>query len=177
MSQPHIPPTRPSPALLSPRDTRDLRAALGSFTTGVTVIATLDPAGQPVGVTANSFSSVSLDPPLVLFSLGRKALSLDAFLANPFFTVSVLSDRQVDIAGRFARTNKDKWQGIDYQVWESGCPLLPGSAALFECRVTATHRGGDHEIFLGEVLRLHHDPAATPLVFQRGGYGIFTGAQ
>jgi flavin reductase (DIM6/NTAB) family NADH-FMN oxidoreductase RutF len=163
----------PVPVIPSSTDTRDLRAALGSFTTGVTVIATLDSAGKPVGVTANSFSSVSLTPPLVLFSLSHTALSLPTFRATPHFTVSILSDRQIELAGRFARAGKDKWRGVAFETWESGCPLLPGAAAWFECQVVATHDGGDHEIFVGEILRLSHDPSSTPLAYQRGGYGGF----
>lgn len=152
-------------------DAREFRNALGCFATGVTVITTLGPRREMIGITANSFSSVSLDPPLILFTLGRHAYSLKAFLAAGDFAVNVLRREQKELSGRFAVALGDKWAGIDYEVWESGCPILPGSLASFECRNRTTHDGGDHVIFVGEVQRMRCDRDGQPLVFLRGGYG------
>lgn len=153
-----------------PLDSRAFRDALGCFATGVTVITTLDPKGQPVGFTANSFNSVSLEPPLVLFSLGRRAHSLRAFLSSHDFAVNVLAADQEALADLFAKPAADKWAGLDFEAWQSGCPVLPGATANFECRIRYTHDGGDHVIFVGEVTALAHDPSRRPLLFHHGRY-------
>jgi len=151
-------------------DTRAFRDALGAFATGVTVITSVTHRGELIGVTANSFNSVSLQPPLVLFSLSRTALSWRSFLSTQFFAVNVLSAEQQELSNRFARTSGDKWTGVAYEVWDTGCPILPGSAASFECECRYTHNGGDHVIFVGEVQRMACDPAREPLLYYRGGY-------
>lgn len=151
-------------------DTLDFRQGLGCFATGVTIVTTLDPRGRPVGITANSFNSVSLDPPLVLFSLGRHAYSLIAFLSTHHFAVNVLRDSQRDLSDRFARASLEKWHDVDYESWDSGCPIIPDSAASFECRIRYTHDGGDHVIFVGEVERMRCDADARPLLFFKGRY-------
>ena len=155
----------------TPLDPKALRQALGCFATGVTVITTLDHKARPVGVTANSFSSVSLEPPLVLFSLGRQALSLWAFLSTHHFAVNVLAADQSELSNRFARASVEKWSEIAYERWDSGCPILPGCAASFECEIRYTHNGGDHVIFVGEILRMACDPERPPLLFHGGRYG------
>ena len=155
-------------------DAREFRNALGCFATGVTVITTVGLKQEMVGITANSFSSVSLDPPLILFTLGRHAYSLKAFLAADHFAVNVLRQDQKELSGRFAVALGDKWAGIDYEVWESGCPVFPRALAAFECRIRNTYDGGDHVIFVGEVQRMRCDGGGQPLIFLRGGYGGYT---
>lgn len=152
-------------------DARQFRNALGCFATGVTVITTLGLKQEMVGITANSFSSVSLDPPLILFTLGRHAYSLEAFLAADHFAVNVLRQEQRDLSGRFAVALGDKWAGVDYEVWNSGCPVLPKALAAFECGMRNAHDGGDHVIFVGEVQRMRCDPKGEPLIFHGGSYG------
>jgi 4-hydroxyphenylacetate 3-hydroxylase, reductase component len=154
----------------APPDPRKFRSALGSFATGVTVITTRGPNGELIGNTASSFNSVSLDPPLVLWSLSRTAFSFRTYLAADHFAVNVLREGQEDLSVRFAKPLGDKWQGIDYETWETGCPLLPNALAVFECKMAYTYQGGDHVIFVGEVINFDHDPKGKPLVFWHGGY-------
>ncbi len=149
---------------------RSFRSALGTFATGVTVITTITPTGEMIGNTASSFNSVSLDPPLVLWSLARNALSFDIYLNARYFAVNVLREGQDDLSARFSKSAGDKWYGIDYEFWDTGCPILPSALAIFECRSTFTYDGGDHAIFVGEVMKFDHDPKGKPLVFWRGGY-------
>ena len=151
-------------------DSLSFRSALGCFATGITIVTALTPSGEPLGLTANSFNSVSLDPPLVLFSLNRAAYSLGSFQEGGHFAVNVLRENQRDLSARFATTSIDKWSGVDFETWETGCPILAGSLAIFECRTRALHDGGDHVIFLGEVLRLRCDLGGRPLVYFRGVY-------
>ncbi len=151
-------------------DSREFRNALGGFVTGVTVVTTRAPDGMPIGITANSFNSVSLDPPLVLFSLDRRAYSLAAFVAAQAFAIHVLADGQGELSRIFARALADKWTGIDFETWATGTPILVGALARFECRTHAIHEGGDHLIFVGEVLRFDHRPEARPLAYFRGAY-------
>jgi 4-hydroxyphenylacetate 3-hydroxylase, reductase component len=151
-------------------NSRSFRSALGTFATGVTVITTITPAGEMIGNTASSFNSVSLDPPLVLWSLARNALSFDIYLNARYFAVNVLREGQDELSARFSKSAGDKWHGIDYEFWDTGCPILPSALAIFECRSTFTYDGGDHAIFVGEVMKFDHDPKGKPLVFWRGGY-------
>ena len=158
-------------------DQREFRNCLGAFPTGVTVITALGPRGEPVGNTVSSFNSVSLDPPLILWSLGRHAHSLKAYLSTDLFAVNVLREGQEELSARFARALGHKWAGIDYESWQTGCPVLPGALAVFECRTAHTYVGGDHVILVGEVINAVHDPEGRPLVYHRGGYaGITTPA-
>lgn len=151
-------------------DTRDFRRALGCFATGVAVITTRDGGGRPAGLTINSFTSVSLDPPLVLWSLSRHAASLPAFHDSEFFAVNVLAADQLDLSRRFARPSSDKFAGLGFVDGLGGVPLLDGTAACFECRTRHRYDGGDHVIFLGRVERYAHSDR-EPLVFGRGRYG------
>ena len=146
-----------------------LREALGSFVTGITVVTTRS-GGEPHGLTANSFSSVSLEPPLVLFSLSRTADCFDAFEQSDAFAVNVLRSDQEDVSSRFATKDIDKWPGVGWRPGHGGCPLLDGAVATFECRVAARHEGGDHVIYVGEVVGFDHHPDAPPLAFFRGRY-------
>lgn len=159
-------------------DPRDFRTALGTFATGVTIITTkgLRPE-EYIGITVNSFASVSLDPPLVLFSLGKRAYSFRAFLSSQHFAVNVLSSTQLALSHRFARaTREEKWSGVAFELWEFDCPIFPGCVASFECAVHHTYDGGDHLIFVGRVEHMACDPEAEPLLFLKGRYGGF-GAQ
>lgn len=164
-----------APVLSSGEDTQDsraLRRALGQFATGVTVVTTRDPAGgYPVGMTANSFTSVSLDPPLILWSITRTSRSLPAFLAAPNFAVNVLSADQIDLSVRFARHAEDKFAGLDWSEGLGGLPILPNLSASFECRRVASHDGGDHVILVGRVERFARFERPG-LVFAEGRYGL-----
>ena len=151
-------------------DARELRQVLSTFVTGVTVVTTVDRDGRPHGVTANSFNSVSLDPPLVLFSLDRRAFSLWDFLSTGHFAVNILAEDQHELSDRFARTMSDKWSGVEWQTWDHGCPILAHCHANFECSIAYTYAGGDHVIFVGRVERMAYDDARRPLLYYRGAY-------
>jgi flavin reductase (DIM6/NTAB) family NADH-FMN oxidoreductase RutF len=151
-------------------DQREFRRCLGCFATGVTVITTVGSRGELIGNTANSFNSLSLDPPLILWSLGRHAHSLQSYLSSDNFAVNVLREGQEELSVRFSRALGNKWQGIDYETWETGCPILPSALAVFECKTANTYVGGDHVIFIGEVLNADYDPKGRPLLFYRGRY-------
>lgn len=146
------------------------RNALGCFATGVTIVTSVTPEGELLGITANSFNSVSLDPPLVLFSLDRAAFSLKAFEASGCFAINILRDDQIALSSNFAKTLADKWDGVAYEVWETGCPILKDALASFECRTHSIYDGGDHLIFLGRVLGLRAQTEGEPLLFFRGTY-------
>lgn len=147
------------------------RAAASQFMTGVTVVTTLDPEGTPVGFTANSFTSVSLDPPMVLFCLGQDSNTLTAFAAADGFVVHVLSADQQDLAVRFATKGIDRFAGTAWIPGEAGRPVLSEALATFECRTVHTYDGGDHLIFVGEVERFGTgDTTRAALGFFRGGY-------
>ncbi len=152
-------------------DPAEFKDAVGCFATGVTIITAVGPRGELIGITASSFNSVSLDPPLILFSLNRRAYSLRAFLSTQAFAVNILRAGQEEISDRFARAFKDKWSDIAHEIWDSGCPILTDALASFECETRHTYHGGDHVIFVGEVLRLRHDPEGQPLLFHGGKYG------
>ncbi|HEX9447726.1 MAG TPA: flavin reductase family protein [Dongiaceae bacterium] len=151
-------------------DQRDFRTALGHFATGITVVTSCASDGELLGVTANSFNSVSLDPPLILFSLEKRAFSLAAFEAAGCFAVNILGESQTSLSQNFARTRGDKWGGIAYEKWTTGSPILTGCLAAFDCRTHAIYDGGDHRIFLGEVLRFDAKAEGNPLVYFRGSY-------
>jgi flavin reductase (DIM6/NTAB) family NADH-FMN oxidoreductase RutF len=153
-------------------DPKDFRRALGKFPTGVTVITTQDKQGEWVGVTASSFNTVSIDPPLVLWSIDKGAFSLEAFTQGEHFAVNVLGNDQVDMSNRFARRGEDKFAGLKVQTGEQGCPLLPDVAAVFECRTWNVYEGGDHLIIVGEVLAYSYGDNASSLVFHDGRYAV-----
>ena len=153
-----------------PLDQFEFREALGGFCTGVTVITTRTDGGELLGVTASSFNSVSLDPPLVLFSLDRRAYSLQKYVSSGNFAVNVLSHAQSDLCMQFAKPGASKWNGVDYVQWETGAPILTGCVSNFDCVTHATYDGGDHVIFLGRVLRFTTSREAEPMIFYRGGF-------
>lgn len=148
-------------------DPRDFRRALGCFATGVAVVTTIDAAGRPLGLTINSFTSVSMTPPLVSWNLQAGSPSLAAFADAPMFAISILAADQQDLCARFATPAEDKFTGVDVEFGLGGAPLLVGAVARFECRRAATLPGGDHVIFLGEVARYGWSERA-PLLFCRG---------
>jgi flavin reductase (DIM6/NTAB) family NADH-FMN oxidoreductase RutF len=149
--------------------TTDLRNALGSFATGVTIITTLGSNGQKVGMTANSFNSVSLDPALVLWSIGRDTNCFEDFIAADAFAIHILADNQMDISNRFAKTGADRFAGLETSEGRSGVPLLTHYSSCFQCNIEHQYDGGDHVILVGRVLEFT-DRGLKPLVFHRGGY-------
>ncbi|WOR16307.1 flavin reductase family protein [Hyphomonas sp. FCG-A18] len=151
-------------------DQRVLRDALGLFVTGVTVITTKGIDGESVGLTANSFNSVSLDPPLVLWSIGTRSKSLPAFAQADHFAVHILGENQIELSQRFARSGADKFASLPVTKGIGDVPLLEGCAARLECSIYDRHAAGDHVIYLGEVQRLVHNQNARPLVYHGGQY-------
>jgi 3-hydroxy-9,10-secoandrosta-1,3,5(10)-triene-9,17-dione monooxygenase reductase component len=152
-------------------DPREFRNTLGSFTTGLTIITTRALDGTLVGITANSFNSVSLDPPLVLWSLARNARSLEAFNGSEHWAVHILSADQEGLSNRFARSGDDKFAGVQIEDGLGGVPLLDGCVARLQCRTTFKYEGGDHLIFVGEVLDFDRKDVA-PLVYHAGKYAV-----
>jgi 3-hydroxy-9,10-secoandrosta-1,3,5(10)-triene-9,17-dione monooxygenase reductase component len=149
----------------------EFRGALGRFATGVTIVTTKDGSGNDVGLTANSFSSVSLDPPMVLWSLSRQSLSLPAFVQASYFAVHVLAANQDELAKRFAIRGIDKFAGLQIGRGPGAIPLLADCSARFQCRKAYEYDGGDHVIFVGEVITFDHSDRA-PLVFHGGRYAV-----
>jgi 3-hydroxy-9,10-secoandrosta-1,3,5(10)-triene-9,17-dione monooxygenase reductase component len=148
-----------------------LRNALGAFATGVTIVTTRSVEGGDIGLTANSFSSVSLNPPMVLWSLARTASSIEAFRQSGHFAVHILAADQDDLSGRFAAKGIDKFAGLQIERGPGDAPLLGGCTARFECRTAFQYEGGDHVIFVGEVINLTHSER-PPLIFHGGRYGM-----
>lgn len=153
-------------------DPRDFRSALGHFPTGVTVITTLDKDGAPIGCTASSFNSVSMDPALVLWSVDKNAYSATIFEHAEHFAINVLSENQVATSNKFAGRGEDKFKDVAYASGLGGVPLLEGCGAQFECKTWNVYDGGDHLIIVGEVIEYSHNDSKTPLVFSRGSYSI-----
>lgn len=156
---------------ISAIDVRQFRSALGNFATGVTVVTACDGSGGYVGVTASSFNSVSLTPPLILWSLDKRARSRPVFEFEPHFIVHVLSTDQLALADRFARSSASKFHDLDFKPGIGGAPLLAGCAATFQCRKTLVYEGGDHLILIGEVLEFTESGDAA-LLFYRGQYSV-----
>ncbi|MGU7781660.1 flavin reductase family protein [Burkholderia sp. PU8-34] len=154
-------------------DVAAFRQALGQFATGVTVITTRAPSGQLLGITASSFNSVSLDPPLVLWSLAHKSASMPVFRSNSHYVINVLAASQLDLCKRFSTFKGDRFEGIAHAAGNSGMPVLDGAIAWFECHNRSRYDEGDHVIFVGEVERcgVHPDAGtAAPLVFHGGAF-------
>lgn len=150
-------------------DPRQFRQALGAFTTGVTIVTTRGPDGQDYGMTANSFNSVSIDPPMVLWSLNKDSSSAHAFTGSEHFAVHILATDQEDLSNRFAKRGTDKFAGLTTARGPADIPLLEGCSARFQCRTTYQYEGGDHIILVGEVLEFDRFDS-SPLVFHGGGY-------
>lgn len=157
----------------NPDDPGLLRQALGQFTTGVTVVTALEADSKaPIGITVNSFASVSLDPALVLWSAARSSMRHRHFSCAESFAIHVLKFGQLDLADRFTR-NGDGFDGLTYELNPEGTPVLPDTLARFECVTEATHEGGDHTIIIGRVARFQIARGGEPLTFGQGQYGRF----
>jgi flavin reductase (DIM6/NTAB) family NADH-FMN oxidoreductase RutF len=156
----------------SPIDPRAFRKALGAYATGVTIITAADADGKPYGLTCNSFASVSLNPPLVLWSLVLYSSSLTIFQNASYFAVNVLGASQRALANKFAKTSDDKFIGVEWTPGLGNAPLLAGSVANFQCRSVNRYYGGDHIIFLGAVEAYAYNQK-EPLLFACGNYGRF----
>lgn len=140
------------------------------FATGVTIVTARGPQGELVGLTANSFNSVSLDPPLVLWSLAHKATSLKAFSATSHYAINVLTVEQLALAERFATRGIDRWAGVAHRTGLHGVPVIEGAAAVFECANRSQYVEGDHTIFVGLVERCSHLRGASPLLYHGGTF-------
>ena len=163
--------TEPSlPADHPPVDAARYRQVLGHFATGITVITTDAGAGEPVGLAANSFTSVSLDPPLVAFCAAHTSATWEHIRRTRTFCVNVLSAEQEDVCRVFAGKGDDKFRGIGWRPGPSGAPVLDHALAWIDCRIEAEHQAGDHVIVVGRVLALAVDDDEEPLLFYRGGY-------
>jgi 3-hydroxy-9,10-secoandrosta-1,3,5(10)-triene-9,17-dione monooxygenase reductase component len=148
---------------------QDFRNALGGFATGITVITTLGKNGQKVGMTANSFNSVSLTPPLILWSIGKNTNCFEDFMAAEAFAVHVLAEDQQDLSNLFATTGIDRFADLECNEGLSGLPILPHYSVCFQCKMAKQYDGGDHIIMTGEVVQFD-DNGLQPLVFYRGNY-------
>src|ERR1700760_4005181 len=156
-------------------DPRDFRNALGTYATGVTIITAVAADGRPYGLTCNSFASVSLNPPLVLWSLGMFSQGLTIFQNASHFTINVLGASQQALASKFAKSSGDKFAGVEWTPGLGSAPILADSVASFQCRAANRYYGGDHVIFLGAVEAYAYN-GQEPLLFWRGGYGRFLSA-
>ena len=152
-----------------PIDKTELRRVMGHFPTGVTVVTTVSKAGKLYGLTANSFTSVSLVPPLVLVCVDKRAESYPCFEESKCYTVNFLADDQEDLSRRFATTGGDKFEGVGYRMGANQAPILNGVLAYLKCKVVGAYDGGDHTIYVGEIEQAE-TREAKPLLFYRGGY-------
>ncbi len=150
-------------------DQAEFRKTLGQFATGVTIVTTLSKKNEPIGITCSSFNSLSLDPPMILWSLAKTAYSHPAFKQAVYFNVHVLGAGQDDVSNNFARQGHDKFKDIKYSQGLGGIPVLDKYAALFECKTAHQYSGGDHVIFVGEVCSFTCKEQ-KPLVFHSGNY-------
>lgn len=151
-------------------DKRKLRDAMGSFATGICVVTALSEQGVPMGMTINSFSSVSLEPPLVLWSIQYTSDCFDVFNATDKFAINILSVEQQALSDKYSRKGEHGLVPSHYSLGNTGSPLLRDALANFECRVWARYPGGDHLIVVGEVLGVMARPTGRPLLFHRGRY-------
>jgi flavin reductase (DIM6/NTAB) family NADH-FMN oxidoreductase RutF len=163
-------PLKPSQAVPPNFSQTEFRTALGMFATGVTIVTAISPEGNPIGLTANSFNSVSLTPPLVLWSLARSAGSMAAFSTGSHYAINILSADQQDLARQFAAQGNDRFAGVSFTAGAGGAPLLHGAAATFECFNRSRYEEGDHVIFVGEVERCAAQAGASPLLFHGGRF-------
>lgn len=152
-------------------DAREFRNALGTFTTGVTIVTTRSLSGRPIGLTANSFNSVSIDPPLVLWSIGKSSRALQDFRDADYWAVHILADGQETLANGFASKSDDKFAGVSSAEGIGGVPLLAGCVSIFQCKAEQAYDAGDHIILLGRVLEFERNNK-TPLVFAQGNYAV-----
>lgn len=149
---------------------RRFRNALGMFATGITVVTTRTPAGEPIGLTVNSFNSVSLDPPLVVWSLANELPGRALFEGCEYYAINVLAEDQMDLSQRFASRLGEKFGGLPFATGAGGAPLLEGCCARFVCRNTVRHPGGDHVVFISEVVDFDLAGERLPLLYFGGAY-------
>jgi flavin reductase (DIM6/NTAB) family NADH-FMN oxidoreductase RutF len=159
------------------RDPRAFRQALGQFATGVAVITAEAADGGAIGMTMSSFNSVSVNPPLILFSIDRRSSSLQAMTLAKGYAVNILGRDQEHLSNTFARSLNDKWSAVEHTLGHQAAPLLAGALAHFECAPYAHYDGGDHVIFVGRVVRFTANPADEPLIFFRGAYRSLEGTE
>jgi flavin reductase (DIM6/NTAB) family NADH-FMN oxidoreductase RutF len=157
------------PEMLTAIDSWLYRRTCAQFATGITVVTVVDARGHPHGMTVNSFSSVSLDPPLVLVSIDLRNAILGHFLSSSFFAINILAEHQEDLSQRFSSTSENRFHGVEWHPAISGTPLLDGVLANLECSVARTFEAGDHTVLIGEVLRARYT-AGKPLVYFDSGY-------
>ena len=150
-------------------DTRELRNVLGSFGTGVTVVTTVGASGERIGLTANSFSSVSLDPPIVSWSLGKKSSNLPIFHQSGRFVINVLGIDQLHLSNQFAKPVEDRFAGVECKSGLGGLPVIHGCAANIECETISAQEVGDHVLFLGKIVGYTHAKKES-LLFCNGAY-------
>jgi flavin reductase (DIM6/NTAB) family NADH-FMN oxidoreductase RutF len=157
-------------------DSRSMREALGCFATGVTIVTAQTVTGDFLGITANSFNAVSLEPPLVLVSLDRRLRSFTRFEASRRFAINVLGAHQKELSQIFATAGADKWRAVSFSLGvHCGAPLFEDAHAMFECEQWSRQEAGDHVIFVGRVLELRVNPHHAPLLFYRGDYRALGG--
>lgn len=160
----------PTRSTIPPFSAREFRDALGMFATGVTIVTTQNAAGEPIGLTASSFNSVSVAPPLVLWSLAHRSSALQVFSGCTHYAIHVLGADQQALAERFATRAIDRWAGIPYTLGASGSPLLEGALATFECFNRSCYDEGDHLILVGEVQHCTHHAGGAPLLYHGGRF-------
>lgn len=160
------------PAALSGISTDEFRKALSCFATGIVIVTSLDQNGNPVGMTVDSFNSVSMQPPLVLWSVDLRAPSLPAFQSHSSFVVNVMAEHQLELCKKFATSGADKFSGITWTPGLDGAPVLQDTVATIQCAAYKQYEGGDHEIHLGRVIDTAVSDRA-PLIYNRGSFGGF----
>jgi flavin reductase (DIM6/NTAB) family NADH-FMN oxidoreductase RutF len=154
-------------------DAKELRRVMGMFATGVTVLTTRDASGRPYGLTANAVTSLSLDPPLLIICIDKRAETHPHFFDSRCFVVNILSEDQEELSTHFAKSGGEKFGSLPYSINQDGVPVLEGTLAQVECRIVETHEGGDHVIHIGEV-RHAEVRGGRPLVFFQGKYRRLT---
>lgn len=159
---------------MSDFDQKEFRNACGMFATGTTIVTTMGPNDEPIGMTANSFASVSLDPPLVLWSLGQHAHSYEIFSNASHYAVHILHKEQEALSNLFASRGENKFGGLEWTKGKGDVPILPDYAVRFECKVEYVYPGGDHDILVGRVLAFDDRGHKNALLFFRGGYQELT---
>lgn len=151
-------------------DPTTFRKVLGRFATGITIVTGLTEDKTPVGLTVNAFTSLSLDPPLVLFCLDKRTASIDAFNQGNGFALNMLNEDQQDLSVIFSTKVEDRFAKVDHYFWDTGVPILNGCLANLECIIDAVHEGGDHLIIVGKVERLYQSDSGNPLLYFNGNY-------
>jgi flavin reductase (DIM6/NTAB) family NADH-FMN oxidoreductase RutF len=160
---------------MPPPDPQELRRVMGHFATGVTIVTTMDRSGTPFGLTANAFASLSLQPPLALVCVDKAVQCYSCFQDSGVFAVNILSEGQEEISRRFATKGIDKFAGIEWSRGESGAALLARALGHVECKIIQSHDGGDHTIYVGEVIRAAAE-GDRPLIFYKGKYHRLPGS-